>query len=1258
MVPLPCFVEEEYPYDPFGSQGMRFVLQQAMLALHRGDPGEAVRWSDRACRIASGSRVLRLLHGKILIEAGLPSDAASLLAGDLHPEAKLVRAEALRLSGRLLEATRLCGGLLRETSCDSLIGLSAMADLLVSQQALPGWCGVDAALSLTGSVIGEAQLRLECGDVTLHLPSPATAPFRFAIPTTFRGRVDVLCGNRPLLGSGFSWPRDDIAEGWVTQDGATICGEIRVGWAPSRPMILAIRHSSQLPRHVTVLASPDDGGQTPFVLSLAWLGATGGPIEISLLLPSGDLLPLIGSPLDIAPARAAQQFSERAATIPARAAPRPYPVDIIVPVYGGRQQTITCLDRVCASTDPAIAEIVVIDDASPDELLVEDLAAFARSGRITLMSNAINLGFAASVNRALALHSDRDVVLLNADTEMFGDWLQRLRQAAYAASDIATVTPLGTDAAVTSYPGAADHPCSSAEAEAWDSIAARVNREVVCDLPVGVGFCLYIRRACLDQIGGLDAEIFGLGYGEDNDFCLRARDHGWRHVAAANIFVRHEGGTSFGPRKRALMARHRQILNTLYPGYDRSIAAFIAADPLRRARRAIDEARLRRTAVRPVLLITLSLPGGVERHVEARRKELAGLGHTVLTLRPSDLDQEPNRAILSTGDKQFPNVIYELPDEIAALLGFLQSIEPIGAELHHILGHDPKLWPWLCDSVPYEIYVHDYSFLCPRITLLGGDDLYCGEPPIASCERCIATHGTALRETISVAALRARSKALFAGASRIIVPTHDVRQRLSRYFPAIQPVVTPWEPTPDRPMVPPNQPRRSRVRVAVIGGVSLQKGYKVLLACAQDAVSRDLAIEFVVIGFTRDDDALLATTRIFVTGAYREDELSMLLDREACDIAFYPSVTPETWCYTLTSALARGLPILAFDLGAIAERLRAATNGILVPVSMPPATINDMLLQHAATARRGMSAPSQTWGRGGIMDTPEEPLAQEHADALNASVQLLPLPEGLFLFTVTDAGDPISVGGMIVPALHVGLAPAPSAGTVEFLASSSTKAGWLARRTDAIVVKISGGDASLLLTSVRPKEGAALAIDVRQIDSGDTAEVSSEQPPPVVTDPIFLPDDMPSSDVRLRILAHIANMGDVAFIDGGWAGCFGQNVWIEALSIVPGDQISPAELEYRTVTATVQDSAFVTDAALSGSRGQRSPVTGFAVRTRGDAAALFDCFYSGRFVSGVTIGPIANGALCVSTVPDDPLEGFKLWLLERKPAEPLDSAKL
>jgi GT2 family glycosyltransferase len=99
------------------------------------------------------------------------------------------------------------------------------------------------------------------------------------------------------------------------------------------------------------------------------------------------------------------------------------------------------------------------------------------------------------------------------------------------------------------------------------TLARRVNGGTVVDIPVGVGFCMYMRRDCLDAVGLLRADVFAQGYGEENDFCLRARHLGWRHVAAPGVFVAHVGGQSFGTAARHLQARNSSLLERMHPGY-------------------------------------------------------------------------------------------------------------------------------------------------------------------------------------------------------------------------------------------------------------------------------------------------------------------------------------------------------------------------------------------------------------------------------------------------------------------------------------------------------------------------------------------------------------------------------------------------------------------------------------------------------------------------------------------------------------------
>jgi GT2 family glycosyltransferase/glycosyltransferase involved in cell wall biosynthesis len=903
-------------------------------------------------------------------------------------------------------------------------------------------------------------------------------------------------------------------------------------------------------------------------------------------------------------------------------------IDIIVPVYGGRDETLACLDRVLTTTARMEAELVVINDASPDSELCGAIARLAQDGSITLLTNRSNLGFPGAANRGLNLHPGRDIVLLNADTELFGDWLERLKFAAYCADDIGTVTPLGEFASITSYPGKTDCNHTIADAEEIDGIAREVNARKVVELPVGVGYCLYIKRACLAEVGGFDESSFGKGYGEENDFCLRARGRGWRHVAAIDLFVRHRGGRSYGGMKRALTERNRRVLNALHPGYEAMIADFVAADPLLDARRAIDMHRLCKKTTEPILLMTFDLPGGVQRHVQDRVSELMAAGHSVIVLQPSRTDGRADQVILNAQDRDLENLAFNLPEELSILRAFLLRLQLSYIELHHFVGLPPDALELVSSlGIRYDVYVHDYSWVCPRVALVGGNGVYCGEPPIEDCENCIRKHGTALEESLTVKALRARSTRILEGAATVVVPSNDVRARFARYFPSVPVKVMAWE-TPIEPVARSTETPVGRVRVAVIGALSIPKGYQVLLQCAQDAAQRNLDLEFVVIGYTYNDEALLATGRVFITGVYAEHEVGTLLEREQCHIAFFPSVAPETWCYALSHALARGLRIIAFDLGAIAERLHGFGAAKLLPLLTTAAGINDTLLTSARS-----SAASDAQKELAMDPTPttnKETLSHE----LAASVQLLTLPVGIYSFTVQDGAPTTSLTEeLALPALQVGLAPMKSPGTVEFLAGATTLDRWLTRSSDVIIVRISGGSASLLLTSVRSPSSSVLAIDVRRAD----AELHLASPELQAGEPTT---DRTPGGLPTLIVAHIHNLGDINFTDG-WAGCFSEKLWIEAFAIMSVGQLTPDMIEYCGITADGL-TAWMSNQMLCGSRGQGMPLMGYAIRLKPEVSGNYDVTYTGRFASAGASGLFKNGEICCSDVPGDPLWGIEL----------------
>jgi glycosyltransferase involved in cell wall biosynthesis len=135
------------------------------------------------------------------------------------------------------------------------------------------------------------------------------------------------------------------------------------------------------------------------------------------------------------------------------------------------------------------------------------------------------------------------------------------------------------------------------------------------------------------------------------------------------------------------------------------------------------------------------------------------------------------------------------------------------------------------------------------------------------------------------------------------------------------------------------------MRVVVAGAIGLEKGYRMLLDCARDSAARALPLEFVVVGYTVDDAALMATDHVFVTGEFARDEAAALIAAQRAHLAFLPSIWPETWCYALSDVWAAGLSAAVFDIGTPSLRVREAGRGWVLPLGLPAPSVNNVLLR-------------------------------------------------------------------------------------------------------------------------------------------------------------------------------------------------------------------------------------------------------------------------------------------------------------------------
>lgn len=269
-------------------------------------------------------------------------------------------------------------------------------------------------------------------------------------------------------------------------------------------------------------------------------------------------------------------------------------IDIVVPVYKGVEQTRRCLSSVIKTTSHLHdVDLIVVDDATPDSDIETFLHELQSQGE-TVLKNQTNLGFTKTANRGLLLHPDRDVILLNSDTEVANNWVSRLQQCAYHETTIGTVTPFSNNATICSYPvpNWSNSLPRGHTVASLDDLFRRVNQGQYLDIPTAVGFCMYLRHDCITAVGLFDEKSFSKGYGEENDFSMRAAKLGWRNVLCADTFVFHEGHVSFQTDRTELQTMGMRALLELHPDYDVLVRDFLDKDPPQKYRLAVDEARV------------------------------------------------------------------------------------------------------------------------------------------------------------------------------------------------------------------------------------------------------------------------------------------------------------------------------------------------------------------------------------------------------------------------------------------------------------------------------------------------------------------------------------------------------------------------------------------------------------------------------------------------------------------------------------------
>jgi len=596
-------------------------------------------------------------------------------------------------------------------------------------------------------------------------------------------------------------------------------------------------------------------------------------------------------------------------------------ITIVIPVYNALDQLRECLRRVEAHTQVPW-RMVLVEDKSTDAAVrpfVQKWAAriCANGHDVQLILNDDNLGFVGSVNKALeaALRHGDHVVLLNSDAFVPDKWAQRLLAPIIGNDKVASVTPMSNDAELQTIPAISKpNPLPQHAVDQIDhAVAHIIDPAAVVQVPTGVGFCMAMNKTFLHKVPQLD-HAFGKGYGEEVDWCQKVQKAGGLHVAQPALFVEHVGAASFLPdRKIKAITKSNALIASRYPDFNSDVQEFIGNDPLRDAR--IIHAISMSAATQPRLKVFIghSMGGGAEIYLKSRLEQLCAKGEAAVVLRvggPSlwQVEHHSAHGVLTT--RVASNQV------VMRLLNVFCSLEIIySCGVGHLRPEElPSCLATLAEieGNTLEILMHDYFCISEAYTLLSRDGHFTGISPLGDVDKI-------WRHAWRRALVRSQRITCFSDSSRRLVcdafPDLSDRVLVQPHSVAEIPQLT--GPGPYG-------------AIGILGDIGYQKG-ATLVSRMTRTFSGSNERNIVVVG--RIDPSFVLGPKGAQTGRYERSEISDIAADNQLSCWLIPSIWPETFSYTTHEAIATGLPVFTFDLGAQSEAARAASNGHVMPLA-------------------------------------------------------------------------------------------------------------------------------------------------------------------------------------------------------------------------------------------------------------------------------------------------------------------------------------
>ena len=623
-----------------------------------------------------------------------------------------------------------------------------------------------------------------------------------------------------------------------------------------------------------------------------------------------------------------------------------YPIDIVIPVFNGFKYLKDLFNSIFKNTNINY-RLIIVNDCSTDENVYNYLKTLSNEEypyckEIILLNNNENLGFIKSVNKGCN-YVKNHFVLLNTDVIVPTDWLNRLMYPIIINNNIASVTPFTNSGTICSFPiFCQDNELFlNLDVKTLDNIIKTTPKSVSYkEIPTAVGFCMAINKNVFDNVGDLDT-IFGKGYGEENDWCMRASEKGYKHLIACNLFVFHNHGGSFvAEEKKSLLEKNLNILANRYPFYNKMIAEYVSKDEIKPIRYYnIIKILFEQKNLKTNIVFTHNIGGGTEIYLTNYIKDKIDNEIFIIIKEYSLLDFYHNKSKyifnLKYKNIDIELIFYNLYEIMTILDSFnIKTINNI--IINHLISFNLNKIVFfilnLKNKYKAEIIfkVHDFLAICKRHNLLYKDKYFCDIPKDFSiCKECLNDFDIEeYRKYFEVLLINSTIETFSNSSKNLIMKAY---KNVNSNNIIVNPHKIDWINRKAK-----NTNNTNDLRVGILGIISFHKGFFILEKLL-NLVKED---NITFYSFGQCD---LVNNKLINVGEYNHNNIVDLVDQYDIDVFIMTSIWPETFSYTTEEIILMDKPIIIFNLGAPAERVVNYNKGYIVDEVSAEAMYKELL---------------------------------------------------------------------------------------------------------------------------------------------------------------------------------------------------------------------------------------------------------------------------------------------------------------------------